>query len=110
MSFEKIAEQKILDAMARGEFDNLSGEGKPLQGLDAYFATPEQVRMGYSVLKSAGVIPEEVSLLKEIESLRERLQSCSDDASRTRINCEIQALRLKYDLIREHLRTTRRSD
>ncbi len=110
MTFEKIAEQKILDAMARGEFDNLSGEGKPLQGLDAYFATPEQVRMGYSVLKSAGVVPEEVSLLKDIESLKERLQSCSDDASRTRINCEIQALRLKYDLILEHLRRTRRSD
>jgi hypothetical protein len=109
MPFEKVAEQKILEAIERGEFDNLSGEGKPLQGLDAYFATPEQVRMGYSILKSAGVIPEEVSLLKEIESLKERLKSCSDEATRTRIDCEIQALRLKYDLIVEHLRRTPRS-
>ena len=43
MSFEKIAEEKIEEAIAAGEFDNLPGQGKPLD-LDAYFATPEQMR------------------------------------------------------------------
>jgi len=43
MDFDKIAEEKIREAMERGEFDDLPGSGKPLQGLDSYFATPEDI-------------------------------------------------------------------
>ena len=57
-----------------GEFDNLPGKGKPLD-LNAYFATPEHLRMGYSILKSAEIIPEEVELLKQIEALKKSLDS-----------------------------------
>jgi len=38
MSFHKNADEKINGAIARGEFDNLPGKGKPLD-LDAYFTT-----------------------------------------------------------------------
>jgi len=65
MSCHRNADEKIKEAIAKGEFDNLPGKGKPLD-LDAYFATPEHLRMGYSILKSAGIIPEEVELLKQI--------------------------------------------
>jgi len=34
MAFEKIAEEKIQEAIATGEFDDLPGKGKPLD-LDA---------------------------------------------------------------------------
>ena len=66
MSFQKSVDEKIKEAIARGEFDDLPGKGKPLD-LDAYFATPEHLRMGYSILKSAEIIPEEMELLREIE-------------------------------------------
>ena len=62
MSSHRNADQKIKEAIAKGEFDNLPGTGKPLD-LDAYFATPEHLRMGYSILKSANIIPEEVELI-----------------------------------------------
>ena len=51
MSIESAIEQIIKEGMARGEFDNLKGKGKPLN-LDDYFNTPEDVRMGFSILKS----------------------------------------------------------
>jgi len=35
MSFQRNADEKIKEAIARGEFDNLPGKGKPLN-LDAY--------------------------------------------------------------------------
>ena len=57
MSFQKNVDEKIKEAIARGEFDNLPGKGKPLDP-DAYFATPEHLKMGYSILKSADIIPE----------------------------------------------------
>ena len=44
MSFDKIVEALIKEAQARGEFDNLPGEGKPID-LTAYFETPEEVRL-----------------------------------------------------------------
>jgi hypothetical protein len=75
MSFQKNVDEKIKEAIARGEFDNLPGKGKPLD-LDAYFATPEHLRMGYSILKSADVIPEEMELLRQIEDLKKSLD-CS---------------------------------
>lgn len=69
MSLEKCVDEKIKEAIAMGEFDNLPGTGQPLD-LDAYFATPEHLRMSYSILKNADIIPEEVELLKQIEKLR----------------------------------------
>jgi len=69
MSCHRNADEKIKEAIAKGEFDNLPGKGKPLD-LRAYFATPEHLRMSYSILKSAGIIPEEMELLKQIEGLK----------------------------------------
>ena len=61
MSLKKSIEEKIRQAIANGEFDNLAGAGKPLN-FDDYFNTLEDVRMGYSVLKSNNFAPEEVKL------------------------------------------------
>lgn len=70
--------------MSRGEFDNLEGQGKPLN-LDAYFATPEDLRVGYSVLKSNKFVPEEVDRLKEIGVLKEKLKNCADEEEKKRL-------------------------
>ena len=78
MSIEKHIDNMIKAAIDRGEFRNLEGEGKPID-LDAYFATPEDLRMGYSVLKSSNIVPEEVDRLKEIGELKEKLTTCPED-------------------------------
>jgi hypothetical protein len=107
MDFEKIAEEKIREAMARGEFDNIPGSGKPLQGLESYFATPEGVRLGYSILKNAGFVPEEMALLKEINTLKDRAVDCTDPEKKSRLNGQIAELQLKYDLLMERYRKAR---
>lgn len=78
MSIEKHIDNMIKAAIERGEFKSLEGEGKPIN-LDNYFATPEDLRMGYSVLKSNDIVPEEIDRLKEIGELREKLKSCSNE-------------------------------
>jgi hypothetical protein len=72
MSFDRIVEAIIKEAMGRGEFDNLPGKGKPID-LTEYFETPEEVRVAHSVLKNAGMIPREVELLREIAELKQIL-------------------------------------
>jgi hypothetical protein len=65
---EFIAEQKIAEAISRGEFENLPGEGKPL-ALDDDSLVPEELRLAYRILKNAGFIPPEVQTLNEIAQL-----------------------------------------
>ena len=55
MNFDKIVEAIIREAQERGDFDNLKGKGKPID-LSAYFETPEDLRMVYSMLKNAGMV------------------------------------------------------
>ena len=98
--FDKLVEQKIREAQAAGEFDKLEGAGRPVN-LEAYFATPEELRAGYAVLKSAGVVPEEVQLLREIEELRRGRDACADASERERLGRSLAELQLKYSLLVE---------
>lgn len=107
MFFERIAEEKIKEAMGKGEFDNLSGKGKPID-LEAYFATPADLRLGYSVLKSAGCAPPEVELQKEIEELKARLDACGGERKRKALSKEIEGKTLKLSLMMDSNRRARR--
>ena len=100
MPFEKSVEVIIREAMERGDFDNLPGKGKPLD-LSAYFDTPEEVRLAYSILKSAEVLPEEANLLKEITILKEELDGCLDEARGRKLRMAIEDRLLKFNLLME---------
>lgn len=84
MSIENSVEEKIKQAIANGEFDNLAGKGKPLN-FDAYFNTPEDLRVGYSVLKSNNFVPEELDRLKEIGELKEKIKICTDEDEKQKL-------------------------
>jgi hypothetical protein len=78
-------ERRIAAAIADGLLDDLPTDGRPLN-LDEYFATPEHLRMAYSILKSAGYLPEEVELMKQIQQLTQRGEAAlsQEDARRLR--------------------------
>ncbi|HEY6331440.1 MAG TPA: DUF1992 domain-containing protein [Blastocatellia bacterium] len=91
------------EAMAKGEFDNLPGKGIALN-LDDYFSAPEDVRIANSILKNAGIVPHEVELLGEIQSLRDRLGSLDDPAEKAKISREINEKLLRFNLLKEQRR------
>jgi len=99
----KSIDEIIHEALERGEFDNLPNKGKKLN-LDDYFDTPEDLRIGYSVLKGAGFVPEEVQLLKEIRELQEMQAKFSEETGRKKLQNEIEARRLKYNLLIERFK------
>ena len=92
--------------MLRGEFDNLEGAGKPLN-LDDYFATPEDVRIGYSVLKSNNFVPEEVDRLNEIRDLKDKLKNCTDEDEKKRLTKILNEKTLALELVMERTRRRR---
>ena len=89
MSIESAIETKIREAMERGEFDNLKGQGKPLD-LEAYFNTPEDLRMAYSLLRSNDFVPAEVETMNEIAGLKERMRLSENDDVRRKLRSEIE--------------------
>lgn len=100
MSLSKSVETIIKEAMERGEFDQLKGKGKPLD-LNAYFETPEDLRLAYSTLKNAGYVSAEVELLQEIAALKEKLAEITDEDEQSRIRKLIRDRQLKFDLMIE---------
>jgi DNA-binding response OmpR family regulator len=100
MVFDKLIENKIREALDKGEFSNLPGRGQPLN-LDDYFATPEEMRLAHSILKNANVVPEEVELLREIGAVGEKIESCTDKTERDRLRKQQDELTLKLNLLLE---------
>ena len=98
--FAKIAEQRIREAMEKGEFDHLEGAGKPLDlGNDSWI--PEDLRMSYKILKNAGCLPLELELRKEVINLRELLGTIDDNQERIKKICELNFRLLKLNEMRK---------
>ncbi|MBI1372543.1 MAG: DUF1992 domain-containing protein [Phycisphaera sp.] len=66
---QRVADQMIGDAMRRGEFDNLEGAGKPIEGIDQPYdpwwwvkkkIIAEQIRMS----------PQQAQVLRELSDKR----------------------------------------
>jgi len=100
MSFDKIVEAIIKEAMERGKFENLTGQGKPID-LTEYFNTPEDVRLAQSLLKNAGMVPVEIDHLQQIAVLKERLSVESDEAKRQTLRKEVEKKQLEFNLLME---------
>ena len=98
--FEKIAEQKIRQAMENGEFDNNPLAGKPLPP-DNLDKVPEELRMAYKILKNADILPEELQLRKDMVNLQEMLNACVDEKEREEIRRKISEKQLRYNIIME---------
>ena len=100
MLFDKIVEAAIQEAMARGEFENLPGQGKPID-LTEYFNTPEDVRVAQAMLKNAGMVPVELELLQEIVVLKELSLASTDEDQKTKYRKMLEDKQLQFNLLVE---------
>ena len=103
MNFDKSVEAIIQEAMARGEFANLSGQGKPID-LTEYFNTPEDVRVAQAMLKNAGMVPVEIELLQEMAAIKELLDSARDESEKEKLRKALREKQLQFDLLLERRR------
>ena len=95
----KIAEQKIREAQERGEFENLPGQGKPLN-LPDLTGVPEELRMAFTILKSAGCAPPEVELKKEILQVEDLLSTIKDEKEKYKQIKKLNFLVTKLNMMR----------
>jgi len=98
--FFKIAERRIMEAIANGEFDDLEGKGKPIAFEDETWI-PEDLRMAYRFLKNAGCVPLELEMRKEVINMCELLNTIDDDKERLKKIRELNFKLLKLNLTRK---------
>lgn len=71
--FDDLVGELIREAEAQGKFDNLPGQGKPLNLEDNPYVGDRA--MGYHLLKSNGYAPREIELVKEIRRESEQAEA-----------------------------------
>jgi hypothetical protein len=76
--FDRMIEEKIERAKEQGYFDRLKGEGKPFQKRNDDFAGDDWLK--HHLMEEAGVLPEWLSLRKDIDAERPTLQRYRTEA------------------------------
>lgn len=102
-AFRELAEAKIRDAIEDGAFDDLPGKGKPLH-LEDDSRVPADLRAAYSVLRNAGMLPEEMELRKSMVSLRELLEAATEGDEQARLEAELRDASIRFDLLMQKRR------
>jgi hypothetical protein len=97
--FERIAENRIREAIKAGEFDNLQGKGKPLTFEDESYIPPE-LRLAYKILKNADCLPPELELRREVVTLQDLVASMEDEAEKLQQMRRLNFLMMKLSMIR----------
>jgi len=99
-ALERLAEERIREAIERGEFDNLPGSGKPLK-LEDDRHIADDLRLAYKILKNANCLPPELELKKEIIAAEELLGSLTDEGEKYRQLKKINYLIMKLNMMRK---------
>ncbi len=104
----KLLDDHIGRALAEsehnGELRTARSWGKPLDLGDGYDDTPVELRMGYKMLKDAGVVPPEVEWMQRIEALRQAEAAASDEAQAKPLRQQRVELQQQLQLRLEKLR------
>ena len=100
---DEIARQ-LADAERRGELRRAAGYGQPLAEDAGWQQTPDEVRMPFKMLKSAGIVPHEVELIRERAALRQRLADATSPDDIRRAQQALAELELSLALRLESMR------
>ena len=96
---DKIADEKIREAIERGEFDDLPGKGRPLN-LEDDSHLPQDLRLAYKILKNADCLPPELELRKEIRTTEALLAGIQDTQEKYRQMKKLNYLIMKLNMTR----------
>jgi hypothetical protein len=97
----RLAERQIQKARVKGQLQGLAGEGKPLPDRpgDAFVSPGDAV--GFRIMAEAGVLPEEISLKKQVLAQRAHLATLTDEIARKAAMAELSRLEMRQAIAEE---------
>ena len=97
----RLAERQIQKARLKGQLQGLKGEGKPLPDRpgDAFISPGDAV--GFRIMAEAGVLPEEITLKRQVAAQRAHLATLTDEAERKAAMAELARLEMRQAMAEE---------
>lgn len=97
----RLAERQIKKSQLQGGLQGLEGEGKPLpdRSGDAFVGAGEAV--GFRIMAQAGVLPEEITLKKQVAEQMAHLATLTDEAERKAAMARLAELQMKQAMAEE---------
>jgi len=95
---ERLAERRMLLALAKGELSGLEGEGKPLPDRtgDAFVSAGEAV--AFRMMAEAGALPEEIILKKAADAQRAVLAGLTDPEERKAAMAALAEIEMRREM------------
>ena len=100
-ALDALAEERIREALERGELDDLPGSGSPLD-LDHDTLVPEELRAAYRVLRNAGFVPSELEAQRELRDVEALLRAAASEVERAGLRARIDFLLFRTAAGRRH--------
>jgi hypothetical protein len=94
-----VAEQRISQAIEKGELKSTGWENKPLK-LDDDHMVPADLKLAYKMMKNAGYLPPELETRKEISRLEQLISKTEDEHQRVQQMRKLSVLLMKVDATR----------
>ncbi len=91
-----IAEQRITQAIEKGELKTDGWKNKPLK-LDDDHLVPDDLKIAYKMLKNAGYVPPEIETRKEINRLEQLIAKTEDEHQRVQQMRKLSVLLMKVE-------------
>jgi len=88
---DRLAEECIERARARGDLDDLPNAGQPLDLADDAMVPPA-LRPAYRLLRNAGYVPEEIGLRREIRAAEDLLRAARCAEERAEASARLRLL------------------
>ena len=97
----RLAERQIQKARLKGQLQGLEGEGKPLPDRpgDAFVSAGDAV--GFRIMAQAGVLPEEITLKKQVAEQQALLATLTDETARKAAMAKLADLQMKQAMAEE---------
>lgn len=97
----RLAERRMLAAVAEGKLEDLPGEGEPLPAHpeEAYIDPLEAV--GFRIMHEAGFVPQELELARQLDEAKEAYVASDDPDERKALMKHIADLEMRRNLARE---------
>ena len=97
----RLAERQILKTKLQGGLQGLAGEGKPLPDRpgDAFVSAGDAV--GFRIMAQAGVLPEEITLKKQVAAQAAHLATLTDPAAQKEAMAKLADLQMRQSMAEE---------
>lgn len=88
---DRLAEECIEQAIARGDLDDVPGRGRPLR-LEDDAMVPAELRPAYRLLKNAGYLPQEMQLRRDLQDAEALLRAARTEEERATAGARLRLL------------------